>query len=318
MLFKKVSILIVSLIIFAALVVMPAFSASDEIKLSLATGNPLGGFYPIGVAVSEVVASVYPEIQITPQVTAASTENLRLVSRGAVDLAMLSGSAIYDYIEGKLVRIDLSGFNSMWSVGTADNFVVALKGSGIKTIYDLKGKRVSVGSPGSGTEKKWKHLLEAHGMTHDDMKAQYLSHTEAADAMKDGRIEAEVVAITGRPAPSIIDISMARDLEFIGMQPEAMNKILDYGYYMEGVLPAGTYNGLDKDITIVQDFGVFVAREGLDDEIVYKVIKAVFENLDQLAELAPRTKGQTEMTRAIEGMVKLHPGAEKYYQELDK
>ena len=316
MLFKKASILIVSVIIFAALVVMPAFSATDEIKLSLATGNPLGGFYPIGVAVSEVVASVYPEIKITPQVTAASTENLRLVPRGEVDLAMLSGSAIYDYVDGKLVKIDLSGFNSMWSVGTADNFIVALKSSGIKTIYDLKGKRVSVGSPGSGTEKKWRHLLEAHGMNHDDMKAQYLSHTEAADAMKDGRIEAEVVAITGRPAPSIIDISMARDLEFIGIQPEAMNKILDYGYYMEGVLPAGTYNGLEKDITIVQDFGVFVAREGLDDEIVYKVIKAVFENLDQLAELSPRTKGQTDMTRAIESMVKLHPGAEKYYQEL--
>jgi hypothetical protein len=74
---------------------------------------------------------------------------------------------------------------------------------------------------------------------------------------------------------------------------------------------------LDKDITIVHDFGVFVAREGLDDEIFYKVIKAVFENLDQLAELAPRTKGQTKMTRAIESMVKIHPGAEKYYQELD-
>lgn len=318
MLFKKVFILIVSLVIFAVLVVMPAFSATGEIKLSLATGNPLGGFYPIGVAVSEVVTSVYPEIKITPQVTAASTENLRLVSRGAVDLAMLSGSAIYDYVEGKLVKIDLSGFNSMWSVGTSDNFVVALKGSGIKTIYDLKGKRVSVGSPGSGTEKKWRHIFEAHGMTHDDMNAQFLSHTEAADAMKDGRIEAEVVAITGRPAPSIIDISMARELEFIGMQPEAMSKIIDYGYYMEGVLPAGTYNGLDKDITIVQDFGVFVAREGLDDEIVYKVMKAIFENLDKLAELSPRTIGQTEMTRAIESMVKLHPGAEKYYQELDK
>lgn len=313
----KPTMIVGFLTILLILICLPV-SAATTVNLSLASGNPLGGFYPIGVGVSELVAKYNPHIQITSQVTAASTENLRLVSNGKVDLAMLSGSAIYDYDDKQeLKKVDLAGFLSMWSVGAADNFIVARKGSGIKTVYDLKGKVVGVGSPGSGTEKKWNHILAAHGLTHDDMKAQYLSHTEAADAIKDGRIDAECVAITGRPAPSVLDMSNARDLDFVGVAEEAVPKLIDLGYYQEGILPANTYKGQNEDILIVQDFGVFVAREGLDEEIVYTIIKTVFEHLDELAEMVPRTKGQTEMTRAIESMVPLHPGANKYYTEKD-
>jgi TRAP transporter TAXI family solute receptor len=194
--------------------------------------------------------------------------------------------------------------------------IVARKDANIKTVADLKGKRVATGPLGSGTFENTKQILAAWGMSLNDIKAQQLKAAQAADYMKDGRLDA-YFNTTAVGAAHIIDtfvIVPANIVEIAGPNADKLRK--EFAFYAVDTIPAGAYKGLDSPVKTVAVMAMMVARADLETDVVYSVIKAVYEDLPQIKKAHAKFKG-IDVKKALMGMsVPLHPGAEKYFKEV--
>jgi hypothetical protein len=194
--------------------------------------------------------------------------------------------------------------------------IVARKEANIKTVADLKGKRVSIGPLGSGTTENAKQILAAWGMSVGDVQAQQLKANQAADYMKDGRLDA-YFNTTAVGAAHIIDtfvIVPSNIVEVAGPNADKLRK--EFAFYAVDTIPAGAYKGLDSPVKTVAVMAMMVARADLETDVVYSVIKAVYEDLPQIKKAHAKFKG-IDVKKALMGMsVPLHPGAEKYFKEV--
>ena len=194
--------------------------------------------------------------------------------------------------------------------------IVATKASGVKTIADLKGKRVGVGAPNSGTEADARIILNAHGLTYDEMSIDYIDFNEVADRLIDGQIDAGFTT-AGYPTSSIINIATTRDLVLVPVDPVVAQKLVDdIPYYGITEIPAGMYRGVDEPVLSLATPALWVCDSKLDPTLVYKMTKALWENNNVLAEVHAQGKN-IKLETALNGMaVPLHPGAELYYKEI--
>ena len=192
--------------------------------------------------------------------------------------------------------------------------IVTSKKSGIKTMDDLKGKRVAVGDLNSGTEMNARALLDGHGITYNDLKVDYLGFSEAVDALRGGKIDAAVLT-SGLPNASIMELEQGFDLQLVEIRKQKVDDIAqDQSYFLSAEIPAGTYGNADPIPTAII-VNALVARKDLSEDDVYKLTKTFFENLDNLANAHQAAKG-ISLENAQNGLVApLHPGAQKYYDE---
>ena len=299
--------------------VMAVPSLAATAQLVMATGGTAGTYYPLGGAMSQIINSRVKDVNVSVQSTGASVANIRMIQNGEVDLALVQTDiADYAWNGTEMFKDDgkLQNFSVIASLYPELIQVVVRAESGIESIADLKGKKVSVGAPGSGTEANARQILEIYGLTYKDLaQVQYLSFAESAEAFKDKHIDAFFVT-AGIPNAGIQDTATMHKIQILAV-PDDMYKNLHnkYGFYGQVLIPAGCYINQTEPVRTVAVQAVLIARRDLDADVVYEMTAALFENLPELATAHAKGK-EVSLEGALTGVsTPLHPGAEKYFKE---
>lgn len=287
-------------------------------SIIIATGGTSGTYYPLGGGMAQIFID-QAGINASAQTTGASAENMRLLKNGEVDLAFTQ-SDIADYASKGTVMFETDGaienIQAIASLYSETVQIIVAADSPIQSVEDLKGMRVSVGAPGSGTEANAMQILEMYGMSFDDLgRVDRLAFGESASFLQDGTLDAAFVT-AGTPTAAVNELAATKGVRVIGMGDEQVSSIVEkYPYYTEEVIPAGTYAGFDQEVKTVAVKAQLVVRAELDEESVYNMTKALFENLTQLGNV--HEKGtHISLETALEGVsLELHPGAARYFNE---
>ncbi len=282
-----------------------------------ATGGTSGTYYPLGGAIATIVNNKNKEagFNITANSTGASKENVMLISKDEADFAIVQND-VADYAQNGEVLFDspVSGLATVASVYPEVVQVVVAADSGINSISDLKGKKVSIGDAGSGVEANALQVLAAYGLSVDDIKVNRLSFKESGGAFKDGALDAFFVT-AGVPNTAITELAITRSLKLINIDgAEAEKLIADYPFYTNITIPKDVYKTAE-DIQTIAVRAIIICRDDLNENEVYLFTKALYESLDELGNAHAKGK-EFKLDEAVDGVtVPLHPGAEKYFKE---
>ncbi|WP_019121514.1 TAXI family TRAP transporter solute-binding subunit [Brevibacillus massiliensis] len=289
-------------------------SASSAQDLIIATGGTSGTYYPLGGGMAEQIKEK-AGIPTTAQVTGASAENMRLIRDKSVDIAFTQ-SDIADYASKGEKMFEQDGkldFKALGSLYDETIQIVVSPDSGINSVADLKGKRVSVGAPGSGTEANAEQILEVYGLKFDDMTVQRLSFGDSAKAIQDGQLDA-AFQTAGTPTAAITELAATKGVKIISIEPDKVDALIaKYPYYVKTIIPGNTYQTVKDDVSTVSVRAMLVVRSDLSEDDVYKVTKAIFENTDKLNHVKSK---EIRVESALSGVnLEVHPGAKKYFEE---
>ncbi len=289
-------------------------------NISIATGGTGGVYYPLGGGMAAVLTKNIPGMQATAEVTGGSVDNLKLVGTGKPYLGMVMSDAAQDAYQG-VDKFNGNKVSLRTLVVMYPNrmHVVSVEGRGVSKMSDLKGKRVSTGSPGSATEVMAFRLIEAAGLDKDkDMKRERLGVAESVNAIKDGKIDA-FFWVGGLPTAAVTDlantpgtkIKMIDHAEAVA----AMNK--KYGnLYVEDVIAKSVYKGMEADNKQATVMNILVAHENMDEKTAYNIVKTVFEKKDDLVAVHKEAANfKLENQKASGSPVPFHPGAIRYFAE---
>ena len=285
--------------------------------INVLTGGTSGVYYPMGVALSQVYGKALPDDKISVQATKASAENLNLLQAGRGEVAFTLGDALSDAWKGDVDAGFTAPLKKLRGIaGIYPNYIqiVASADSGINTLADLKGKRVSVGAPKSGTELNARAVLKAAGLSYKDLaKVEYLPFGESVELMKNRQLDVTLQS-AGLGVSALRDLAASMKIVVVEIPASVVAKIGDPAY-QPAVIPANTYEGQAKDVAAIAIQNFLVTHEGVPAETVYKMTKSMWENLDAL--VAAHAAGKAiKKENALKGMpVPLHAGAEKYYRE---
>jgi hypothetical protein len=297
---------------------VPSAWAQKTVRLSIVTGGTGGVYYPLGGGMANILSKYIHYMEATAEVTAASVDNCLLVGAGKADLAFIMADVGWDAFEGKGKFKAKVPLRTVAVLYPNNMHIVTIEGTGIEKVSDLKGKRVSTGAPGSGTEIKGLRVLEAYGLDPDkDMKRDRLGAAESAGALKDRKIDAYFWD-GGIPTASVTDL---------GATPGIKMKLIDHGdavakmrdkygpLYVKGVVPAKSYPGEGKDVSIALVWTILVCNEKMKDDEVYDVLKTLFEHQKELITVHQEAKNLALESQADGSPIPFHPGAVRYFKE---
>jgi hypothetical protein len=292
--------------------------AQKGVRLSIATGGTGGVYYPMGGGLANIISKYIPEAEATAEVTAASVDNCLLVGAKKADMAFVMGDVGYDAAAGKAKFKDKLPLQTLAVLYPNNMHVVTVEGKGIETVADLKGKRFSTGAPGSGTEVKCLRVLEASGINPDkDITRDRLGASESAGALKDGKIDAYCWD-GGIPTASITDL---------GATPGIKLKLINHGdavpkmtekfgpLYDQGVIPAKSYPGQEKDVTIAVVWNILVCNADMKEDIAYKIVQTLFDKKEELVAVHKEAQNLNLESQKTGSPLPFHPGAAKYFKE---
>jgi TRAP transporter TAXI family solute receptor len=302
-------------VLAAALMLASAARAADFINVL--TGGTSGVYYPMGVALSQIYGKAMPDAKVSVQSTKASAENLNLLQAGRGEIAFTLGDALSDAWKGDAEAGFAAPLKKLRGIaGIYPNYIqiVASADSGIRSLADLKGKRISVGAPKSGTELNARAVLKAAGLSYKDFaKVEYLPFGESVELMKNRQLDVTLQS-AGLGVASLRDLAAAMKIVVVPIPADVVAKVGDPAY-QPATVPAGTYEGQTQDVPTVAIQNFLVSHTGVSNDTAYKMTKALWENLDALVAAHAAGK-QIKRENALKGMpLPLHPGAEKYYRE---
>ena len=308
----------VALVLALVFMVSGAWAQQKEVRLSIATGGTGGVYYPLGGGIANVLSKYIPYAEATAEVTAASVDNCLLVGAKKADMALIMADVGWDAFEGKGKFKEKLPIMTLAVLYSNNMHIVTIEGKGIEKVTDLKGKRVSTGAPGSGTEVKGLRVLEAYGLDPDkDMTRDRLGASESAGALKDGKIDAYFWD-GGLPTSSITDLGATPGIKLkLISHGDAVPKMrAKYGpLYFRGVIPAKTYPGQDQDVTIALVSNLLICNKDMKDKVAYDVLKTIFDHKPELIAVH-RMAENIKLEPQIEGSpLPFHPGAIKYFKE---
>jgi uncharacterized protein len=289
---------------------------AQEMKMILATGGTAGTYYPFGGGMAKIWNSKIPGVNVTAQATGASAENVRLINKGEVELALVQSDTIDFAYHGKEAFKEKLTKMAAIAVLYPEVIQIVIRGDGpIKTFSDMRGMKIGVGAPGSGTEANFRQLLDVYGMKKEDVKAQYLSFSESAEQFKDKHIDAFIVT-AGVPNAAIMDVAVMQGIRILPIPEDKMAQLTKKYPFLSAVsIPANTYKNQTAEVKTVAVAAVLIASSDLKEDVVYKLTKALFENPAELA--AAHAKGkEINIKTAVTGVsIPFHPGAVRYYKE---
>lgn len=295
-------------------------TAADKLQtrfVSIATGGASGPYNVIGTSLAELYNKTYG-VNSKTQTTGASVENLNLLKQNKVEMAFVMSDSLTEAIQGKGSFKEKIG-NVQQIAALYPNYVqiVTSKKTGIRSIEDLKGKRIAVGAQNSGVEVNARTLLNGFGITYNDVKVDYLGYAEAADALKGGKLDAAFLT-SGIPNSSLMELEQSFDLQLVSINADKVKEIAqNQSYFLPMTIPKGTY-GNSEDIQTAAIMNALVVRSDLSEDDVYKLTKTFFSNLNHLAN-AHQAATEISLEAAQQGLVApLHPGAKRYYDEVAK
>jgi TRAP transporter TAXI family solute receptor len=285
--------------------------------ISIATGGSGGTYYIIGGGMGKIIEKYAPGIKVSVESTAASTENCRLIAGKKIQFAIVMPDGAYFAYKGGRefgdtkypnIRGVMAGHTSTM------HFMVRSK-SGIKSLADLKGKRVALSAPGSPSMYIAEAALEAYGLTKKDYKPTLLTYSEQANALRDETIDMACI-FAGVPASSALDISTTHDITFLSMGREEIKKIVTkHPYWPGGLIKGGTYKGQTADILTLSSPAMLITHDEVEADIVYTVTKIILENTAELKAVHPQG-AEWDLADAVEGVaIPFHPGAERFLKE---
>jgi TRAP transporter TAXI family solute receptor len=307
--------LVRSLAFLLAFAALPAIGAEQFINVL--TGGTSGVYYPLGVALAGAIGKALPSAKTSVQATKASVENLNLLQSGRGEIAFTLGDSLSDAWKGNAEAGFPTPLKKLRGIAAIyPNYIqiMARADAGIKTLADLKGKKISVGAPKSGTEINARVILAAAGITYKDFaKVEYLPFGESVELMKNRQIDVTLQS-AGLGVSALRDLATSMDTVLVPIPADVIKKTNDPAY-LSGIVPANTYRGQTADVPTATVQNYLVTHEGVSNETVYGMTKALWTSLDQLVAAHSAAKA-IDPKRALEGMpVPLHPGAEKYYKE---
>ncbi|GMA80605.1 TAXI family TRAP transporter solute-binding subunit [Shewanella glacialipiscicola] len=295
----------------AAMAAAPAF-------INILTGGTSGVYYPIGVALSQLYDTGIEGSKTSVQATKASVENLNLLQSGRGELAFALGDSVAAAYQGDIDAGFKKPLDKIRVIAAAyPNYIqiVANKESGIKTLADLKGKRISVGAPKSGTELNARSIFKAAGLSYEDMgKVEFLPYAESVELIKNRQLDATLQS-SGLGMAAIRDLAATMAINFVEIPEDVIAKINNPAY-QHGVIPASTYEGQTTDVSTVAIQNLLVTQSSVSDDLAYQMTKLMFEHLDRLGNAHSAAKA-ISLDNATKNLpIPLHPGAERYYKEV--
>jgi uncharacterized protein len=294
--------------------------AANAQNISIATGGTGGVYYPMGGGLAAALSKYVPGMQATAEVTGGSVDNLKLVGSGKPYVAFSMADAALDAHEGEdKFKGNKVPVRTLAVLYPNRMHVVSVEGKGVNRLADLKGKRVSTGSPGSATEVMAFRIIEAAGMDKDkDMRRERLGVAESVNALKDGKIDA-FFWVGGLPTAAVSDLANTpgtkiKMIDHAEVVP-AMNK--KYGnLYVQDTIGKDVYRGMDHDNKQATVMNILVAHQNMDDKTAYNIVKTIFEKKDDLVAVhkeAANFKLENQKKEATP--IPFHPGALKYFAE---
>ena len=285
--------------------------------LALATGGTGGVYYLLGGSIAEAWSRDLPGRISVAEVTGGSVENLSLLMSGQVEVAFSMGTnALEAYLgSGNFEGRAPGGVRALVALYPNLLQLAALEGSGVETLSDLAGRRVSVGAPGSGTEVAARTLLGANGIGYDDFRPQRLNFNETANALRDGTIDAGFWS-AGPPTSSIIDLATARDIRILPLQDVEVERTARVDPTVSrAIVPSGTYRGIEEDVATLSTPNVLVVPTDMAEDLAYSLVRTIVEAREELAGVHP-LGGRISVEYTLEASpIPLHPGTLKYFQD---
>jgi len=301
----------------AVIVMVSSVALAAPTFINILTGGTSGVYYPIGVALSQIYGDEIEGVKATVQATKASVENLNLLQAGRGELALALGDSVSDAWNG----VEEAGFKAPLKklraiAGTYQNYIqiVASADADIKTLADLKGKRVSVGAPKSGTELNARAIFKAAGLSYDDLgKVEFLPYAESMELIKNRQLDATLQS-SGLGMAAIRDLASVMKINFVPIPEDVIQKIGNAAY-QPGVIPPNTYDGQTEGVPTATITNILVTQTGVSDDLAYQMTKLMFDHLDRLVTAHSAAKA-ISLEKAPKNLpLPLHPGAERYYKE---
>ncbi|MDY2985125.1 MAG: TAXI family TRAP transporter solute-binding subunit [Synergistes jonesii] len=311
----KKGIIVTTVALIAALSIATASSAATY--LSIATGGTSGTYYAVGGALASAVTKG-GKIQCTAETGNASVANANLIATKGIEIAFVQNDITHWAYNGELMfqGKPLKNIRTVASLYPENVQVVVAKDAGIKSISDLKGKRVGVGAPGSGVEGDVQAIFKLAGLTYKDLKkADFLDFAAVTSRFKDNQIDAGFV-VAGFPTASIMDLTTTKDVDLLNFDDAFLAKLHKaYPFFVPSTIPAKTYKGIDKDTKTPAVMAILITNDSVPADQIYDFLTAMFDNLKDIAAVHAKGKEIT-LKGALDGLTApLHPGAEKFYKE---
>ncbi len=314
---KKLALLLTTAMLFSVVLAGCGGSASGGSNLTLATGGTSGTYYGFSGVVAQVLNEKLDGIQLTVTSTGASKANIQLIEDGDADMAIVQNDVMYYAYTGTDLFAEDGAITSFSAIGACYPEVCQIVSTtAITSIDQLVGMRVSVGDAGSGVEFNAKQILAAYGISFDDISVQNLSFADSSDALKDGKIDA-FFCVAGAPTTAITELATTKDINLLSVDDAHADALTsEYAFYTQYTIEAGTYTGVDEDVQAVAVMATYIVSNDLDEDTVYQITKALFENKDEIA--AGHAKGELlDPATAVSGIaIPFHSGAEKYFTEV--
>lgn len=296
-------------------------SGGDQF-ITIGTGGVTGVYYPTGGAICRLVNKGKKDhgVRCSVESTGGSVYNINTIRAGELDMGVAQSDWQFHAYNGTSKFADAGAFpelRAVFSVHPEPFTVVARKDAGITNFDDLKGKRVNIGNPGSGQRGTMEVLMEALGWTVADFAlTSELKSSEQSKALCDNKIDAMIFTV-GHPSGSIKEATTSCESVLVNVTGEAVDKLVaENDYYRTATIPGGMYTGSDADVTTFGVGATFVSSTNTPDDVVYHVVKSVFENFDDFTKLHPAFANLKKEEMVKDGLsAPLHPGAEKYYKE---
>ena len=323
---RKRSVIIVAAVVLALAVVFagPA-CAADKKFFAITTGGTGGLYYPLGGLLAQALTDRVPEVVATGQAGNASVANCNLIKDHQIESAFVQNNVAFGAyngtaeFDGKPVK-NLRGIASLYPESIQ---IVARADSGIKSLKDIKGKKLIPGDRGSGTLLDALNILSGYGMTYKDFASvDWLGFSGAAQRLQDK--QADVTFITaGWPTAAIIELAMSTEIILVPIEEDMIKNLTKtFPFYSRIVVPKDTYKGMKQDVATITVMAQWVVDEKVPEDLVYKLTRALWEKskdglsgADVLAKVHAKGK-DVQLKTALDGMaIPLHPGAAKYYKE---
>ncbi|PAV31690.1 C4-dicarboxylate ABC transporter substrate-binding protein [Virgibacillus profundi] len=283
--------------------------------LQMLTGGTSGTYYPLGGEMATIISDE-TGIETNAVSSNASADNVIALQEEESELAFVQTDVVANAIEG-INSFDGNPVDNVQAIGSLypeTIQIVTSADSGIASAEDLAGKTVSVGAPGSGTYVNAEQILEVHGLTMDDIDAQNLDFGESTSGIQDGNIDAAFIT-AGTPTGAVEGLGATTDVSIVPVSQEKIDELIEqYPYYAADTIAGGTYSGIDEDITTVAVLAMLAVTDSLSEDVVYDITKAIYENAGNMAHAKAEfiTK-----EAALDGIgIELHPGAQKYFDEI--
>ena len=292
-------------------------SGSEKYNLIIGTGGVGGTYYPLGGALASVWTKYLDNVTVSAQSTGASVENTQLLENGEVELALTQNDLAEYAVKGEYMFT--KKYEKMQLIGRLYSEPIQVfvrNDSGIKSLADMAGKRISVSYPGSGANANAEQLLGVFGITVNDIQAEYPSNSDTADRMKDGLLDG-MLTTTGAPNATFQEMCMSADCTLLSLSDEDCDKIIaQYPFFAKYTIPAGSYEGQTEDVQTLCVQSVLAVSTDLSEDLVYDLTKTLWENQTELSGMLSALS-DLSVDNALEGItIDYHPGAVKYYKEI--